>query len=60
MVNMSKNFIKMAIAPFFYALAAFYLAVGLGIPVWRDWIPGDATDIATLVFFATLIAMRKE
>jgi len=34
------------------ASAAYFLARGVGIPIWRHWEPGDACDIALLVFVA--------
>jgi hypothetical protein len=42
------------------AMAAFWLARGVGIPVWRDWEPGDAADIALCVFWAVWLLRRRE
>jgi hypothetical protein len=36
------------------ALLAAWIARGLGIPIWREWDPGDCVDIG---FFAFLLAM---
>lgn len=39
-------------------VAAYWLARGIGIVAWRDWPPGDATDIAAFVFLALFIRRR--
>lgn len=31
---------------------AFFVAKGCGIPTWRDWEVGDATDISLTAFLA--------
>ena len=46
---------RLIIGALMLAAAAFYAARGIGLPVWRDWVAGDATDIAALVFIATLL-----
>lgn len=33
---------------------AYWLALGMGIPAWRQWQPGDASDIGVFVFLAVL------
>jgi hypothetical protein len=38
-----------------FAASAFWLARGVGIPVWRDWDAGDASDIALCVFLGFLM-----
>lgn len=32
------------------SIAAYWLAVGAGVPAWTQWEPGDAADIAIFVF----------
>lgn len=39
-------------------LAAYWLARGVGIPSWRSWEPGDATDIGFLVWGAVLLLAK--
>lgn len=41
------------------AVAAFWMARGVGIPAWRTWEPGDASDIALFVFTAVFIIARQ-
>lgn len=41
------------------ALAGYWLARGIGIPSWRSWEPGDATDIAVCIFVATIILLKR-
>ena len=30
-------------------VAAYWLAIGVGIPAWRTWKPGDASDIGAFI-----------
>ena len=39
------------------AIVAFWMARAVGIPAWRDWIPGDASDCALLTFNAVWFAI---
>lgn len=41
------------------ALAAFYLARGIGLPLWRSWEPGDVTDIVVLTFIGAMLVGAK-
>ena len=44
----------------FAGAAAFFLARGVGLPVWQNWPAdwkGDATDIGVLTFLAVLYAI---
>jgi hypothetical protein len=48
------------LASFAAAGAAFWFAQALGIPIWRNWPPGDCTDIAILTgFVVAVLASRK-
>ena len=40
------------------AFAAFYLARAAGVPAWRNWESGDATDVGLLTFFGILLLMQ--
>ena len=46
------------IAALAFALAAMMTAVALGIPLWRTWLPGDALDIAFMVFVGTYWSLK--
>jgi hypothetical protein len=37
------------------AFLAYSFARALGVPIWRDWQIGDATDIALTAFYAAWI-----
>jgi hypothetical protein len=43
------------LAAFVFACVAFWIARALGIPVWRNWEPGDATDIALFTGWGVLL-----
>lgn len=42
------------------AAVAFWFARALGIPAWRTWEIGDASDIALLTFIAVFEIQHKE
>jgi len=52
-----RDFFDRPAAALMLGWAAFSLAVGAGIPIWRDWpsreVPADAADIGALVAIAT-------
>lgn len=44
----------------FIGLAAGFLAHGMGIPLWRDWVPGDAADIALLAGYGSYLITGRQ
>jgi len=50
------------IASAHWGLLAFMIAKGAGVPVWRDWEIGDATDIGfvtSVAVFLTGLRVRQ-
>ncbi|GLI99101.1 hypothetical protein [Sphingobium sp. BS19] len=39
--------------------AAYWLAIGVGITAWRDWTPGDASDIGACVALGVWLLSAK-
>ena len=37
--------IQVFTAAVFFGSAAYWFAIGIGLPSWRRWPPGDASDI---------------
>lgn len=51
---------RVLVAAVLLGFAAFWLACGVGIPAWRAYEPGDATDIGVSVGVAVmLLASRR-
>lgn len=42
-----------------FGLAAFAMAHANGIPIWRNWPVGDATDIGLLVALAVSLCLPR-
>jgi hypothetical protein len=41
-------------------LLAFFIAFRSGVPMWEDWVPGDATDFGVITFFLVYFILRKD
>lgn len=45
---------------FMLAVVVLVFAIHAGIPVWRDWVPGDASDLTLFTFIGLLMLTRPK
>lgn len=41
------------------AMLAWFVGLALNVPVWRDWMPGDRTDMAVTAFFTAWLLTKR-
>lgn len=52
LVDWLSDLVPRLLGSTFAGAAAFFLAIGVGLPVWRWGAVGDASDVASFVWFA--------